>query len=119
MNHFENLQEYAQKQKSILQRSFDHDTLGYLAIVEIPHGVIYCTIQSTQDLEHFKQELRSYPYHYAWRVSELRKVSAYVDELLDYMNTLQIDGFPEEDVYFQIIIQAIKSFLLEEIDPYK
>jgi uncharacterized protein YybS (DUF2232 family) len=113
----ENFQDLIELQKSIWSKPFPANVPGYLAIVEVPHGFIYATITSSS-MEKFKAEVASYPYLFAWKISELEKVTTFLDILLDYLNEEQIEDLEIEDTCFEILIQEIQPFIIHEVNPY-
>ncbi|MCH5584553.1 hypothetical protein MK805_06160 [Shimazuella sp. AN120528] len=109
---------HMKKQKAIWTKSFSHDSSGYLGIVEVPHAFDYATITSNISLEHFIEEISKFPYHYAWKVSELQKVTAFVDTILPYIDQLGVSNRHLEDKMFDLLIAEIDPYLIEEVDPY-
>jgi hypothetical protein len=115
-NTVENFQRLIDTKKWIWNKTFPDHTLGYLAIIEVPHGFIYDTLTS-DSMKQFKAEIESFPYHYAWKISELKKVTTFINSLLDYLNEEQMN--PEiEDICFEMLIQEIQPYIIHEIDPY-
>jgi hypothetical protein len=113
MNHF---YLYIEKQKKIWKQEFQHDSSGFLGIIEIPHAFVYDTITSTDSIDSFIEEIKKYPYHYAWRVNQLKKVNAFVHSILTYIDDLE--AYDLEEQIFPLMISEIQPYLIEEIDPH-
>lgn len=107
---------HIEKQKKILDQTFPHDTNGYLGIVEVPHVFVYDTITSNEGFKYFQDEIKKYLYHYAWEVSELKKVNTFVDSILEYIDKLE--AYDQEDHIFNLMISEIQPYFIREIDPY-
>lgn len=107
---------HMEKQKKILDQTFPHDSCGYLGIVEVPHVFVYDTVTSNEDFKHFQDEMKNYPYHYAWEVSDLKKVSTFVDSILEYID--KYEAYDQENYMFDLMISEIQPYLVQEIDPY-